>query len=55
MIQFELNKPLNIFFNQMLAYMDQTFVPCSKYILEDDRITALGETLDHAVICGRYV
>lgn len=44
MIQFELNKPLNIFFNQMLAYMDQTFVPCSKYILEDDRITALGET-----------
>lgn len=43
MIQFELNRPLSIFFNNTLTYMDDTFVPGSGYVVDENRITAMGE------------
>lgn len=43
MIQFELNRPLNIFFNNTLTYMDEAFLPCSRYIADENQIMALGE------------
>lgn len=43
MIQFELNRPLNIFFNNTLAYIDEAFLPRSRYIVDKDRMIALGE------------
>ncbi len=42
MIAFELNKPLNQFFENALTYIDEEFRSCAKYLLEGDELTALG-------------
>ena len=42
MIAYELNKPLNHFFQTALNYIDEEFRSCEKYLLEGDDIIALG-------------
>lgn len=42
MIAFELNKPLNHFFETALTYIDEEFRSCGQYLLEGDCLIALG-------------
>lgn len=42
MIAFELNKPLNHFFENALTYIDEEFRSCAKYLLDGDDLIALG-------------
>lgn len=42
MIAYELNKPLNHFFETALTYIDEEFRSCGKYLLDGDDVIALG-------------
>lgn len=42
MIAYELNKPLNHFFETALTYIDEEFHSCAKYLLDGDDVIALG-------------
>lgn len=42
MIAYELNKPLNHFFETALTYIDEEFRSCGKYLVEGDDVIALG-------------